>query len=575
MTSRQPFLDSAKRDQVPVSKRESRRVFALDSLAMARLAQATAVAIAWLLILPDAVALLPSSPDFLTWFIKLLGLWISALVLWYVGFLGILHIVRLAGEGVSTDTDGIRLWRFAKPIPWERIEAVEVEPQEAFSKLFSLKPMAYRLIFFERPKKTTFKIFHNRLIVHNIPSFLFSPEKFTALTESICMSAMGTVASVPNVLLVPPASLKKLRLMHKMMAGQRLLLTLIVAFGLLSLLGRKAFVNYSYNYGNRCLSEKKFAEAKDRYKLALALEPPFAAGWYNLAVTEYDMSDFAAAERHWKKALLYKPDYVEAKVSLANMYIRERKFKEAGELLNSALNLAPLDAFALVNRADLNVHLGHYNIALGDARTALAQGERNPALRYMATCLSAEAKLNLGDANAALKMISTLGPVDDAHQGENVAFRMSVESHCLSQLNRQHDAEKLARQAVERAPASEHELFGLIDILLLSGQFEQARKFLAVAQQRFPSNPYTQIGLCRDAINRKDNASARTYLASLVKSTSQDAVSLVESAQLARELQDNEQAKTFALHSLSIEPDSKTAQNVLQKLEDEQPAAEK
>ncbi len=552
---------------MPDSTPDSSRTFALDSRAMARLAQATSKAIAWLLILPDAVALLPSSPDFLSWFIKLLGLWISALVLWYVGFLGILHIVRLFGQGIYTDRAGIKLWRFAKPIPWERIEAVEIEPQEAFSRLFSLKPLAYRLIMFERPKKSAFKIFGNRLIPHNIPSFLFSPEQFNDLSETICSNALQTVTSVPNVLLVPATSLKKLRLMHKMMAGQRLLLTLLVAFGLLSLLGRKAFVNYSYNFGNRCLSEKRYAEAKERYKLALALEPPFAAGWYNLAVTEYDMNDFAAAERHWKKALLYKPDYVEAKVNLANLYIQERKFKQAGELLNSALNLAPLDAFALVNRADLNLQLGRYQSALGDARAALAQNERSPAMRYMAICLSAEAKLHLGYAQAALKMVEELGPVDACKNGENTAFRLAVESQCWSALHKYDVAERLARQALNKAPGSAHELFGLIEILIARGKTEDAADFLATARKRFPDSPYTEIGFCRVALNRKNDAQARAALARLAEIKNQDATSLAMCANLAHQMGEEQQSLLFAKRSLAIEPDGRQVQSVLRELE--------
>jgi tetratricopeptide (TPR) repeat protein len=548
----------------PPPPAEARTIFSLDSKAMARLAQKTAVAIAWLLILPDAVALLPSSPDFMSWFIRLLGLWISALVLWYVGFLGILHLVRLAGEGVSTDKDGIRLWRFAKIIAWERVEAVAIEPQEAFSRLFSLKPMAYRLIIFERPRKAL-KFFSSRLIPHNIPSFLFAPEQFDSLCRTISANAMQTVAQEPNVLLVRPISLNRLRLMYNMMTGQRVFLTLLVAFGLVSLLGRKAFVNYSYNYGNRDLSEHLYLEAKERYKLALALDPPFAAGWYNLAIAEYNLGDFAEAEKHWRKALLYKPDYVEAKVSLAHMFIQERQFKQAQDLLDSALNLATLDPFALVNRADLNMHLGLYSAALADARAALAQDERNPALRYMAACLAAEAKLRLGNASEALKLLSTLGPASatDLHHDENVAFRLSVESLCLSALGQHEKAVALGEDALRRSPKSAHALFGLIDIYFTEGELQAIPKLLSIAKETFPESPYTYLKQCQLAVRERDNRLAHSAFSHLQCMQNQDADSLAQTAELARELGETEQAVALAKRSLAIDPSSRSAQLIL------------
>lgn len=550
-----------------LSPQPGRTIFPLHSKAMARLAQKTAVAIAWLLIMPDAVALLPSSPDFMSWFIRLLGLWISALVLWYVGFLGILQLVRLAGEGVSTDKDGIRLWRFAKPIPWERIEAVAIEPQEAFSRLFSLNPTAYRLIVFERPHKAL-RFFSSRLVPHNIPSFLFAPEQFSSLCRTISARAMQTVPQEQNVLLVRPISLNRLRLMYNMMTGQRFLLTLLVAFGMVSLLGRKAFVNYSYNYGNRYLSEHRYYEAMERYKMALALDPPFAAGWYNQAIAEYNLGDFADAEKHWRKALLYKPDYVEAKVSLAHMFIQERKFKQAQDLLDSALNLATLDPFALVNRADLNLHLGLYAAALSDARAALAQDERNPALRYMATCLAAEAKLRLGSASEALKLLSTLGPASstDYHHDENVAFRLSVESLCLSALGQNKKAVALGEDALRRSPKSAHALFGLIDIYFAEGELQAVPKLLLMAKENFPESPYTYIKQCQLALHDKDMHLARTTYAHLKTMLNQDADSFAQTAQLAQALGETEQAVALAKCSLAIDPSSRPAQLILSSL---------
>jgi tetratricopeptide (TPR) repeat protein len=542
---------------------EPSRVFVLDQRAMATLARATAVAIAWLLILPDSISVLPTSPDVTTWFLRLLGLWISALVLWYVGFLAILNIVRLVGEGISTSEAGLKLWRFAKPIPWSQIEAVEIEPQEAFSKLFSLKPVATRLILFERPKKT-YKLFAGRLVAHNIPSFLFSKEQFDLLSDTICRNAMQTMPSAKNVLLVPATSLKKLRLVHKMMAGQRLLLTMLVAFGLLSLLGRKAIVNYSYNYGLTCLSQNRYVEAKKRIELALSLDPVFAPGWYELARTEYFLGDSTSAEKHWRKALLYKPDYVEAKCSLAHILIQGRKFNQARDYLDSALNLAPLNAHALLKRADLNMHIGRYRDGMSDARASLAQNDGGAALRYSATCLLAEGKLRLGDPVAAEAILARLGSLDfhAFRQGEDVNYRIVLESQCSLARHDDKEAVRLAQLAFKNAPDSKDALFNLLDILSTLDKDTDLQSLLKTAEAKYPDDQRTSLLLCKSLIRQQKTEAAEAILE---KFKAQDLDSLLKAAALSVQLDKPDQAINFAGQALQIEPQDKQAQRIFEK----------
>jgi tetratricopeptide (TPR) repeat protein len=535
----------------------------LDQRAMATLARATAVAIAWLLILPDSISLLPTTPDVTSWFLRLLGLWISALVLWYVGFLAILNVVRFVGEGISTSEAGLKLWRFAKPIPWSQIEAVEIEPQQAFSKLFSLKPVATRLILFERPKKS-YKLFAGRLIAHNIPSFLFSKEQFDLLSDIICRKAMHSTPSAKNVLLVPASSLKKLRLVHKMMAGQRLLLTMVVAFGMLSLLGRKAIVNYSYNYGLTCLSQNRYVEAKKRIELAVSLDPVFSPGWYELARTEYFLGDSASAEKHWRKALLYKPDYVEAKCSLAHILIQQRKFNQAHDYIDSALNLAPLNAHALLKRADLNMHIGRYRDGLSDARASMAQNEGGAALRYSAMCLLAEGKLRLGDPASAESILASLGPLDfrNFHQGEDVNFRIILESQCRLALHNDKDALRMAQLAYKNVPDSKDALFNLLDIFSALGKDSDSQSLLKTAQAKYPDDQRTSLLLCKSLLRQQKTDAAEAILE---KFKAQDLNSLRTAASLSVELGKPDQAINFARQALQIEPQDKEAQRIFEK----------
>lgn len=84
--------------------------FKLESspTALARLALGSSCTIATLLCVPDAFALVPNAPNFHTWAIRLAGLWLTAYILWFSGFLGALHFGRLFGGATVLGGNGLR-----------------------------------------------------------------------------------------------------------------------------------------------------------------------------------------------------------------------------------------------------------------------------------------------------------------------------------------------------------------------------------------------------------------------------------------------------------------------------------
>ncbi len=544
------------------------KLFRFDSRALAKVAQATSSVIAWLLIVPDAIALLPVTDSVIAWFLKLLGLWISVAVLWFVSFLAILHVVRIISKGIYVGEDGITLGRFAKLIPWDRIDAIEIEPQELFSKLFSLHTVAKRLTLFEVPWHRH-KLLAARLITHNIPSFLFATADFDELVESAMNHKFAFVPQAQNALLLEPKSFRKLRLTHKLMMAQRVLVTLVIAFGLVTVLGRKAIVNYSYNYGNKCMAQHDFNEARKRYARALVFEPTFAAAWNNLAIADFYLGDLGQAKKHWQKAVVFKPDYVEPKISLAHLCLHQRDFSTAKELIGSAVNLSPLNSAArsgaILKRADYNMRMGHFREAMSDARAVLAEPPDRPG-RYMATCLIAQAKLQLGDAKAALKVLSSLGPPNPVYSGENVAFRLDVESQCREALGEPALAEKLAREAVQLAPTEAEISVNLAEILIASQKNEEAKNFIQKAIRLSPDDPYCYLAGAKLALKESQQARAQELLSQAVSIHSQDAQSLAKAAQIALALGNKEQALQLARSALTQEPLTSQAAEVVNEL---------
>lgn len=101
--------------------------------AMMSLALGSATTISTLMCIPDAIGIIPVVPDPATWAVRMLGLWLSACILWFLGFLTMLHFARFAGGGILINENGVKLSRFGKLIFWKNIKAITVEEQPMFS----------------------------------------------------------------------------------------------------------------------------------------------------------------------------------------------------------------------------------------------------------------------------------------------------------------------------------------------------------------------------------------------------------------------------------------------------------
>ena len=525
--------------------------FYFDSRSLAKLAQTTSSSIAWLLVLPDAIALLPNSDEPVAYFLRMLGLWVSAAVLWFVSFWGILNLVRLTVAEVTISPSGIKLWRFAKTIPWENIQAIEIAPQLVFSKFFSLAETARRLTLFES-RKSGPKILRGRLITHNIPSFLFSNRDFDRLARAIAQHKFGLNCQLQNVFLFEPQAVRRLKRLSKVAGLQRLLITALIAFGLITVFGRKAIVNYSYNYGNKCLAGGDLSEAKSRYQTALAFEPGFSAALNNLALAEFRAGDIDGARANWKSAIAFKPDYVEAKISLAHLCLKERQFDQANSYIEKALNIAPLNPYATLKRAEYNMQLGRSRVALTDARAVTTQNPSNQ-VKSAAICLIAQAKLRSGDIDGAQKSLIQLSQLPSPADSEFKSYRALVESQVALELKDFATAEKYARLALRLDDGDVECTQNLVHILVLQNKLLSASKLAFQVVTKNKTSPFGYIAIIEVATAQKRVEEASEQLLMAEKLPSVDAYSSRLLASEALALGHREQAIDLLRRALKID----------------------
>lgn len=571
--------------------------------AMAQIACGSSVLIATLLTIPDAVALIPGSNSIIEWAIIVLRVWLTALILWFCGCIFLMMIVAIITGGIKLNDKGIKLWRLAKTIPWNSVEGVLLERQLLFSKLFSLKPPAMRLVIFGSRKDEL--IFQDLLTPNNVPSFLFSQEKFAELFTKVVAYRFRLKPDLEPVVITETTNYERVRKTCRILIWQRVILSIVMVFGIVTFLGRKAAVNYYFNSGNKYMKLKDFKEAKKYYETATLIDPAYAVAWQGLGKANFFLNDRNNAYKNWALALTLKPDYVEAKESLAYLLLQRRDFIMAKDLIDRAVHLAPDHPEALLLRSEYNLRMGFIEDSIKDARAVLKLPRRTPANIFMARCLLAYGELLTGHAQDAAKVISPLPTQQEQlTNNENLTFRLLVGSSVSLAINDIAEAERLAALALKRAPSYAEGLMQMAHVRMTQKRYDESRQLLDEAEKLADYNPWPKIWRAqsyasehrdKDAIAELDRAmSMKSSGAPIPPGTSSfylqycelmrdkfkkkvqdpslsnhDALSLAKIASLYLSLNEREKAKAAAQKSLRIVPDEKRALGVLHQIDSE------
>ena len=266
--------------------------------AILRLSLGTAAAIATVMLVPDAIALSASTPNFLHLISKSIGLWGYVYVGWASCFVAILNLLRIFGGGIVLDHEGIKLGRFGRKVDWRSIEAVSIAERKLFS----------RLIFVPAYQMTIHAQKHDgKMETKQIASFQYSPREFFSLFYHISnMSVQAQPASV-EAFVFKNICRSDLRSFYESGKLKNLALTAVISFGLVSYMARNAVKNYTFNMGNQEFAQGHYDKAISYFSVPTSIEFSYAPAWEAQARCEYSLGDFAAAENDWKTALKWKP----------------------------------------------------------------------------------------------------------------------------------------------------------------------------------------------------------------------------------------------------------------------------
>lgn len=541
-------------DKTGPAPQNSPDLFPFDSKSLAQLAVGSSVVIATLLAVPDGVALIPGATSLISWSLRLIGIWVIGAVLWFVGFGALVQLLRIVSRGIIATPSGLKLSRFDRLILWSDIQAISLEPNVFFTRIFSLKVPARKLtIFFRLTGKN--KILGSILFPNFVPSFFFSKETFDGLVKTIFeRSQILPAAKLPQTLdhdykifAFRPEQLSTVRTTSRWLSRQRVIVTVIIGVSLVVFLGRKAAVNYAFNSGLKAYREGRLDKAREFFRLSVSCEPTFAVGWNALGECEFhlaetNLTDFELARKDWKYAQICKPDFVEPKLNLARLALYQRKFKEASEQIEHATFFDPQNVLALVDKAELDIRRGLPSEGLREARLVLSQiagAHQSNAMQqtsspdaefaFLAHCLIAQAKLDMTDVEgAALELKPFLDDPADYKNGENITYMYIVKARILAAQKRYKDAEKLALGAARRQPRNEEALAVAAQIEVELGHYKLAEQYLASARALLIADPWLSIVYGRETLRQARAMEAvRAFADALVvQDPNQDAFAL-------------------------------------------------
>jgi tetratricopeptide (TPR) repeat protein len=535
---------------------EGTKTFPLDATAMTQYALGSTKLIASLLIIPDAIALVPNSPSFESWALKLLGLWLSAAILWFVSFCAILQLVRLSAVGVRIDSQGVKTWRFARLMSWSKIEAVAVEDRQLFSRLFSLKRTARRLTLFVSKSNKPI------LAPNYLPSFLFSSEVFEELLRTVCRTKFGLVPEASNYFMAVPPALSKMKNTQRSMTRQTILVSLVVATGLVLFLAKKAAVNFAYNSGNKAMAQHDYGAAMRFYFVSVDLDRSFAFGWNKLAQAELYTHNFDRAKRHFRQAVTYKPDFVEAQLGLARLELDQMRCGSAKRHIDVALRVVPDDPGAQAVLAYYDVRFGQIEKGLGivhkiqRSKASAGVGGTNTA-DLLVGLAQGEAWLHTGRPAEALDSLKKL----DTLSADLLSLKTYylLQTSCAIQLGDYEQARLALKKADHLCPYDTNVLNAFATLAMADEKLPEARTVLAELRKKRARDVQTRYNQAMCDYLSDNSELAKKELEGLIKENDIDAYSLVEAAEMLVQLGVPSSAQQAALRALSIDRDNQRA----------------
>lgn len=522
--------------------------------AILRLSLGTAGGISTVLVLPDIINLMPTSPNLYILVCKVVGMWGFCCVYWTVGFLCILHLVRIFGSSIRLDAEGIKLGRIGKKIPWDSVDAVTISERPIFSKVFFTP--AYMMNIHLRKTEAGLSLKRLTEGTKQIASFLYTPEEFYSLFFHICRFGTGAEPRSLNTFAFKDIQNPSLRKISEEGRLKRIGLTGLIAFGLVAFLGRKAIVYSNFNQGNKEFYEGHYEKAAACYKKSASAEFTFGPAWDRLARCEFRLGDSESAEKHWREALKWKPDLVESKLGLSKIYIMKGKLEEAEKLIQSSNRLASTDEAAYINRALIESLMGKNKQAIEKLELYVKQRVG----RELATGILARCYLRAGEVDKADAILKTSPAL--LNNPYTKPFCTAVLAEVKIARGENDAALEMLRPYLKSSDSDPELTIDLAHIYIAKKDFDSARKQLDKLIKVNPDDPWAAIAMA-DLELSSGGSSADFWLERALNFKYKDSCLLGQAARIFEKYGKSEKARELAQQAIALDAANADALHVL------------
>ncbi len=131
-------------------------------------------------------------------------------------------------------------------------------------------------------------------------------------------------------------------------------------------------VERSYNNRGFAYSEAgQFLQAQQDFRKAIALNPDYVEGYFNIGVTNFKQNRFAEALEDYNKAIEVNPNYSSAYLNRGVIFMRTGQFMDAADNFNRAIQINAWDASAYMNRGMAYSRLGKVQDGLSDLNKSI------------------------------------------------------------------------------------------------------------------------------------------------------------------------------------------------------------
>jgi tetratricopeptide (TPR) repeat protein len=163
----------------------------------------------------------------------------------------------------------------------------------------------------------------------------------------------------------------------------------------------------------------RYDDAAAAYNEALSKNPTLAPATaahihHNLGMVYTLKKDTASAEAAFQKALELKPDYADAYVGLANLYMGSGQLPKAQEMMAKAATQFPEDAKIQSQVGVVLFNMGKYDEALAALKKAETLDAANAEVHYFLASIAVNQN-NTAEAVAQLEKYISMSPQDASH----------------------------------------------------------------------------------------------------------------------------------------------------------------